>query len=86
VKVDMFTRVLLTIIAVALCAIAFRPFVVQKTVSAQTSGARFGYLYPMAGNTSRGGQEFIDLRSGNSWDCKVTDCKLEGRYPLEQIK
>jgi hypothetical protein len=79
--------VLLGIIAVALCLIAIHSIIGEpKPVSAQTAGIRFGYLLPQAGNTQRGGTHFIDVRNGNSWDCNYQNCKLDGGFPLEQIK
>ena len=86
-KVDTFTRVLLTIIAVALSVVAVRPLFSAPAVSAQTGGVRFGYLVPQGGMThGNGGMEFIDMRSGNKYDCYQGGCRLEEHFALEQIK
>jgi hypothetical protein len=85
VKVDNFTRALLAIIALALCAIAIRPFFATAAVSAQAAGAKPGDLWVESTHSRRGGLLILDLRSGNEWDCDY-DCKLAGHVPIEQIK
>jgi len=85
VKADNLTRALLAIIALALCAIAIRPFFTAAAVSAQAAGAKPGDLWVESGRSQRGGILLLDLRNGNEWDCD-SDCKLAGHVPLEQIK
>ena len=84
-KVDNLTRALLGIIALALCVIAFRPFLTTAAVSAQAVGAKPGDLWVEAGRSQRGGILLLDMRNGNEWDCD-NDCKMAGHVPLEQIK
>ena len=83
-KIDWFTRMLLTVIAVALTVLAFRPIFSPVPASAQ-SGA-YGYLAPQVGNTANGGTEFIDMRNGNDYACTYTECKLYGQFAFAQIK
>lgn len=86
-KIDNFSRILLTIIAAALSVIALRPFIFAPPVSAQSAGARFGYLIPDAGTSHEdGGKNFIDMRNGNFIDCYKGSCTLVGHFALEQIK
>ena len=86
-KIDNFSRILLTIIAVALSVIALRPFISAPTVSAQSGGARFGYLIPDMGISHEdGGKNFIDMRNGNYIDCYKGSCKVVEHYALDQIK
>ena len=86
-KVDNFTRILLTIIAVALSVIAIRPFFPTPTVSAQSNGVKYGYLAPLAVRGDDGmAERFLDYRTGSVWECSFSICSLNGRYPVEQIK
>ena len=86
-KIDNLSRILLTIIAMALSVIALRPFISAPVVSAQSSGARFGYLIPEMGTSHQdGGKNFTDMRNGNLIDCYKGSCKVVDHYALDQIK
>ena len=83
-RMDWFTRVVLTVIAVALTVLAFRPIFSPVPASAQTGA--YGYLAPQAGNTANGGIDVIDMRNGKDYTCTYTECKLNGQFAFAQIK
>jgi hypothetical protein len=73
-KIDWVVKVILSVIAVSLSAIALRPFVVPPAVMAQPGEARAVYVEPgtaalRAPDGSRQviGKVMVDLRNGNVW-------------------
>ena len=86
---DRTTKVILTIIAVFLGVIAFRPLVEPTSVKAQSS-AEFAHIIAMtdARVRLRNGtfaKPFLDSRNGNRWVCTFDQCYTDGRYPFEQM-
>jgi hypothetical protein len=85
-RIDLYTKTILTLITLLLAAIALKPLFQPQSVGAQ-GGVGYNYLAPQAGDaTPEGGKNFIDLRNGNSWICDFKGCKLEGRFPLEKTR
>jgi hypothetical protein len=81
-RIDLYTKLLLTVIASALVVIAIRPLLHPEATSAQ--GISYAYLIPQAGDAdTSGGKQFIDLRNGTSWICNFKGCRAEGRFTLE---
>lgn len=89
-RFDLYTRTVLTLIAIMLGVIALKPIFQPRTVAAQISNPGvlpYMWLSPQAGNTDqKEGKEFIDLRNGKIWNCNFKGCKLEGQYPLDQMR
>ena len=73
-KIDWVTKCLLAVIAVALCAIAIRPYVSPPTAQAQSGVAYPVYIEPGVqmlksadGRKSVYGRMVVDLRTGKIW-------------------
>ena len=83
-RVDLYTKTVLTAIAILLGVLVIRPFFLTASVSAQATGSSYGYLVPEDGRTQV--RFFVDLRNGKLWDCNFSDCTLSGQFPLEKIR
>ena len=83
-RIDLYTKAVLTVIALLLAAVAIRPMFQPQPTFAQ-SGTSYAYLVPQAGDANmNGGKHFIDMRNGNLWMCDFKDCKVEGKFPFEK--
>jgi hypothetical protein len=82
--VDLYTKTILTAIAILLGVLVVRPFFLTAPVSAQAAGSAYGSLVPEDGNTHI--RFFVDLRNGKLWDCNLSDCALAGQFPLDKTR
>ncbi len=89
-RIDWYTKTVLTLVAVLLAMVALKPMFQPESVNAQMTVAGpppYAYLAPQAGDaTADGGKHFIDLRNGKLWMCDFKGCTVDGRYPLEKTR
>ena len=90
---DALTNVLLLVIAVALVAIAARPYVSPPLVSADSSAAHAFYIEPGVQNLRYPdgtgqvyGKVVVDLRSGKIWGFPTGTVDPYPSYPLDNSK
>ena len=86
-RIDLYTKAILTIIALLLAVMLIRPITSPQHVAAQVSypGIAQGYMW-LSPQAVMGDKEFIDLRNGRAWDCDFKGCKFAGQYPFNQIQ
>lgn len=87
---DRFTKTMLTVVAVLLAMIAFRPIVHPPAVQAQASEAYPFYIEPGVtmlrkpdGTSQVYGKVAVDMRNGDIWGFPTT---VQGPYPIDNAK
>ena len=86
-RVDLYTKTILTIIALLLAVMVIHPITEPRSVAAQVSNPSIvqPYLW-LSPQPVMGSKEFIDLRNGKAWNCDFKGCKFAGQYPFNQIQ
>jgi len=86
-RVDLYTKMTLTLIVLLLAVIAVRPIVQPQPASAQgaEAGIPYGYLFPVS-HVGDPDWYFVDLRNGRLWECNFKRCGVSGTFPLEKTR
>jgi hypothetical protein len=78
-RIDLYTKAVLTIIAIALAVLASNQFISPRVASAQ--GTFAGLQFSSAGGYSY----FFDSRTGEIWSYSIGDGKMQAKRQLTKL-